>query len=109
MDSMATLTARSPSVKPDVCWLSPPVWPCVILPDGLPGRVLVNDVLYAVLPLDDERGHTYAFAVAKEGQEEPYQVNTTTWHSDCPYAVYRGEGICKHATMVRDAFEGRVP
>jgi hypothetical protein len=72
------------------------------------GRPCENNTLYAVLPLDDEHGHTDAFAVARAGQEEPYQVSTAGWRCDCSDAVYRGRA-CKHAHIIRASFDGRVP
>jgi hypothetical protein len=67
--------------------------------------VLLNNVLYGVLPLDDEHGHTYAFLVVKEGTTEEtsvvgYQVTTVDWECDCPDATYR-ERACKHARFIR--------
>jgi hypothetical protein len=104
---MTTLHQVRAPVKPEVCWLDPPLWPCTLFPHGRPGQVLLNDKLYAVLPLDDESGHTYAFALARAGQEEPYQVNTTDWKCDCADSVYR-ERTCKHSHLIRDSFEGRL-
>src|SRR5262249_18657066 len=106
--SMKTLTQARPTVKPDVCWIDPPLWPCTCFPQGRAGQVLLNDVLYGVLPLDDEDGHTYAFLVLREGQGEPYQVTTADWKCDCADSVYR-ERTCKHAHLCRDLFEGRLP
>jgi hypothetical protein len=103
----SVLKSRAP-VKPDVTWLDPPLWPCTLFPQGRPGRVLLNDTLYGILPLDDEHQHTYAFLVVKEGQEEPYQVTVADWKCDCPDSIYR-ERTCKHSHLVRDSFDGRCP
>ena len=37
-----------------VQWLAAPVWPCEIIPAGIPGTVLLNGTPYAVLPLTEK-------------------------------------------------------
>jgi hypothetical protein len=78
-----------------------------LLPHGHPGQLLNNDVRYIVLPLEDNE-HTYAFAICREGQHDPYQVTVKDWTCTCPDTVYRGRQ-CKHATALRTAFEGKLP
>jgi hypothetical protein len=92
---------------PRIRWLSRPVWPCALHPQGRPGHVLIHGDLYGVLPLLDEAGVNYGFAVLRRGAEDGYQVTVEGWMCSCPDATYRTDKKCKHGFACRTAYAWR--
>jgi hypothetical protein len=91
-------------------WLRRPIWPCELIPDGVPGLLRIRETVYHVLPLADLPATgpviTRGYRLTKDDGTTTYDVCLEGHGScDCPDGIYRGErpGGCKHQAALRAA------
>ena len=119
---MSTLTQTAPVVNPvrrpkvypparcDVLLLRPLVYPCEMLPQGIPALLSLNDEDYHLTAYATWAGVNlvvdgYRFQKVAEPASEPRDVSCTRYglECDCPDRIFRKRigGECKHMRCVR--------
>lgn len=108
---MATVSNRPRQVKPLAPvpppawqWVHRPIWSCDLIPQGMPGMLVVNNVVYMLIVLSEGPGPERGYRLVKD-DGSLYDLPADLGSCDCPDGTYRSERPhgCKHAVALREA------
>lgn len=108
---MCKLTRIRKPLKPVAVkwrWLSSPIWPCALLPEGMAGRLEINGTLYLVLPFGGIADDCAGYRLTNLDNGSVYDLDPSPawgWQCSCGDATFRPERPlgCKHARACREA------
>lgn len=107
---MATTTKTRktlPAVAPDVDLIQPAIYPCTLIPDGVPGIVRINKTVYLLQPVAGWTGDELEIAGYRfiKNDQDTHDVEITKFGLECSCGdgVFRvrADGNCKHRKAVK--------
>jgi hypothetical protein len=89
---MSTLSRVAPVSQPAFTWIQKHIWPCEMIPNGMPGLLQLEGQCYMV---SSHQGSVDVFVLVKT-DGTAYVVDTQKHRCSCPHAIHR-RAVCKHS------------